>query len=295
MKDRATLCNLLTFVLAVLLAGTVILTRTTEGTFQTYMYWTVAVLGAAAAGVTFWKGVNESAIKRQLQEQQKKALELVADVEFRAKTQMNGALLGVADRLRAVAATTASGKPDISGFRNDAVHAAGAMLSNEAPRVAYFVVSNPIAVEGREMKREATFAPLRLDEFTSTFIEGEDRDSNVWRLLKTDAADYQPDIQAHTPEGFDANRHRAYRSYVSVAVRVDGIEFGMLTANTLEVDGFSPVDIAMLCVVARLLAAGEAAAMTSRDLNTARMSKNTVGTSTSTSMIEPKEADDDDE
>lgn len=259
------------------------------------MYWVAGALGAATAAVALFKAYNEHAVKGELQKQQKKAEDQVADVEFRAKTQMNGALLGVADRLRAVAATTASGKPDISGFRNDAVHAAGAMLSNEAPRVAYFVVSNPIAVEGREMKREATFAPRRLDEFTSTFIEGDERDSNVWRLLKTDAADYQPDIQADAPEGFDANRHRAYRSYVSVAVRVDGIEFGMLTANTLEVDGFSPVDIAMLCVVARLLAAGEAAAMTSRDLNTARMSKNTVGTPTSTSMIEPKEADDDDE
>ncbi|MCZ9634634.1 hypothetical protein [Rhodococcus sp. BH5] len=294
-KDRARQYNIATFLLAPPTAGTFILMRTSEGTFQASMYVAAAVFGLAVSAVTFFKSRNESAVKEDLRRQQEKAQVQVSDVEFRAKTQMNGTLLGVADRLRAVAATTALKKPDISGFRSDAVQAAGLLLSNEAPRVAYFVVSNPTAANGREMTRDATFGPLRLDEFTSTFIENDETDSNVWELLKADDADYQPDIKLHTPKGFDTNRQRAYRSYVSVAVRVEGIEFGMLTANTREVDGFSPVDIAMLRVVARLLAAGEAAAMTSKDLNAARASNNTVETPTSISMIELKEADDDDD
>jgi hypothetical protein len=50
-----------------------------------------------------------------------------------------------------------------------------------------------------------------------------------------------------------------------VAVRADDLAFGMLTANTVEREGFTDSDIASVKVLARLLAAAEAIAMSPPD------------------------------
>lgn len=51
---------------------------------------------------------------------------------------------------------------------------------------------------------------------------------------------------------------------MSVAVRAGALPFGMLTANTVEPNGFTAPDVAVVKALARLLAVAETAAM-SRD------------------------------
>ena len=70
------------------------------------------------------------------------------------------------------------------------------------------------------------------------------------------------DTHAAVPASWDVARNRQYRSFVSVAVRADRLAFGMLTANTLDADGFSHSDVASIKVLAHLLAAAEATTMT---------------------------------
>lgn len=265
-KDRAIVFNTLVFVFGVGAAVAAWFTRTTEGTALTVANVSATVLAVATVVTVFLKSINEHRVKKSLRAQESTVRQQLDETEFRTKAVVTGAFLGASDRLRELSVAT-SGK-DLTGFLQDVVTVTCKLLTNEKPRVGYFKVTDP-AAETRSMKRVATWGPDRLDEFTTEFDEGSGQDTNVWRLLSSDNHTYEPDISLHTPEGSDF-AGRAYKSYVSIPVRAGGIEMGMLTANTLEIDGFSDVDIAMMQVLARLIAAGEATCMSSQKVKAVR-------------------------
>jgi transcriptional regulator with GAF, ATPase, and Fis domain len=115
----------------------------------------------------------------------------------------------------------------------------------------------------------------REDSFTSEFVEGQGGDQGVWNLIDRGDVESSNDTDTRIPESWDVSRRRQYRSFVSVAVRADRIAFGMLTANTLEIDGFTDSDVASIKVLAHLLAAAEATAMSAARINRAAQRRTT--------------------
>ncbi|WP_338098015.1 GAF domain-containing protein [Mycolicibacterium doricum] len=87
------------------------------------------------------------------------------------------------------------------------------------------------------------------------------RDTPNVTYLNT-ARNLSNDTDTAVPASWDITKDRQYKSFVSVPVRAEGVAFGMLTANTLETDGFSNSDVASIKVLAHLLAAAEATTMT---------------------------------
>ncbi|AYJ49012.1 GAF domain-containing protein [Rhodococcus sp. P1Y] len=265
-KDRAFLFNTLALVFGIGTAGATLLSRTTEGSALVAVNIAATVLAVLTAVTVFLKSRNEHKVKESLKASEKTVRRQLDETEFRTKAEVNGAFLGASDRLREL--SVAKSDKDLTGFLQDVVTATCTLLTNDKPRVGYFQVRD-LAAPTRTMKRVASWGPDRLDEFTTDFDEASGTDTNVWRLLTSDNVTYERDIAVHIPDGsnFDG---RVYKSYVSIAVRAGGIEMGMLTANTLEVDGFSDVDVAMMRVLARLIAAGEATCMSPQKVNAAR-------------------------
>jgi len=263
-KDRAVAFNFALTTLAILTAA---------ATFAVSLVppsnWLVGIrilagcLAVATAVVGFFKVRNERAFKRQ-QEEELVSLDQALKAESRRTSLLiNGAMLGTADKLRRLSALDQASKDvEISGFRTSIVSKVCDLVQSEAPRAAYFRVQD-LGARSRVMQ-SGTYSDSRNreDSFTSEFVEGHGGDQRVWDLIDIGDVELSNDTNATVPASWDGSRNRQYRSFVSVAVRADRLAFGMLTANTLEADGFSHSDVASIKVLAHLLAAAEATAMT---------------------------------
>lgn len=220
-------------------------------------------LAVATAVVGFFKFRNERAFKRQ-QEEERVSLDQALKAESRRTSLLiNGAMLGTADKLRQLSVLDQASKDaEISGFRASIVSKVCDLVQSEAPRAAYFRVQD-LGAQARVMQ-SGTYSDSRNreDSFTSEFVEGHGGDQGVWDLIDSGDVEWSNDTDAAVPASWDVTRNRQHRSFVSVAVRADRLAFGMLTANTLEVDGFSHSDVASIKVLAHLLAAAEATTMT---------------------------------
>lgn len=260
-KDHSHRFNVAIVVLGVLVAAATFSVGTSTGTLNLWSRGALFGLAATTAIVGFFKWRNESRYKQykdKIQESLETALEAVG---LRTALLINGAMLGTVDKLRELASQDAAGRVlSISGIRQSVVSKVCDLVKSDRPRAAYFRVQDLGALE-RVMTRDCSDSLSRTDEFTSTFIEGESKDSNVWMLIDRGDSDFSANIADTTPVGFDAERRREYASYVSVAVRAGGIPFGMLTANTIETDGFTESDIDAVRVLARLLATAELMAL----------------------------------
>lgn len=262
-KDRSHRFNVAIVVLGTLTAGATLSVGITTGTVNLWSRVALFSLGAATAVVGFFKSRNESRYKQykaQVQESLENALKVVA---LRNALLMNGAMLGTVDKLRELAAQDAGGRAlSISGIRQSVVSKVCDLVTSDRPRAAYFRVQD-LGAPQRVMMRDCSDSRSRTDEFTSTFVEGAHEDSNVWALIDRGDAHFSANIAETVPDGFDTERRREYASYVSVAVRAGGIAFGMLTANTIETDGFTADsgDIDAVRVLARLLATAELIAL----------------------------------
>jgi transcriptional regulator with GAF, ATPase, and Fis domain len=172
-------------------------------------------------------------------------------------------MLGTADKLRRLSVLDQVSKDvEISGFRTSIVSKVCDLVQSDAPRAAYFRVQD-LGAQYRVMQ-SGTYSDSRNreDSFTSEFIESHGGDQGVWDLIDSGDGESSNDTNVTVPDSWDVSRNRQYRSFVSVAVRAGGLAFGMLTANTLEADGFSHSDVASIKVLAHLLAAAEATTMT---------------------------------
>jgi hypothetical protein len=172
-------------------------------------------------------------------------------------------VLGTADKLRRISVLDQASKDvEISGFRTSIVSKVCDLVQSEAPRAAYFRVQD-LSAQSRVM-RSGTYSDSRNreDSFTSEFVQGYGGDQGVWDQIDSGDVELSNYTNATVPASRDGSRNRQYRSFVSVAVRANRLAFGMLTANTLEADGFSDSDVASIKVLAHLLAAAEAMTMT---------------------------------
>lgn len=261
-KDRAVPYNIALAVLAVAIAAVALATNLVTGNWQFGFRLATLVLAVATAVTGLFKFGNERAYKRQ-QEGEKASLEQALRAESRRMSLLiNGAMLGTADKLRRLAAMDQAGKDrEISGFRSSIVSKVCDLMQSDAPRAAYFRVQDRSA--GARVMTCGTYVDSinREDSFTSEFIEDRGADQEVWDLIDRGEVESSNDTDVEVPATWDVSRGRIYKSFVSVAVRADTQAFGMLTANTLEKDGFSASDIASIKILAHLLAAAEATVM----------------------------------
>ncbi len=263
-KDHAVAFNLGLTALAVLTAAaTFAISLIPPGNWLVGIRILAGCLAVATAVVGFFKFRNERAFKRQ-QEEERVSLDQALKAESRRTSLLiNGAMLGTADKLRRLSVLDQASKDvEISGFRTSIVSKVCDLVQSEAPRAAYFRVQD-LGAQSRVMQ-SGTYSDSRNreDSFTSEFTESYGGDQGVWDLIDSGDVELSNDTNAAVPASWDVSRNRQYRSFVSVAVRADRLAFGMLTANTLEADGFSDSDIASIKVLAHLLAAAEATTMT---------------------------------
>jgi hypothetical protein len=263
-KDRAVAFNRALTTLAVLTAAaTYAISLIPSGNWLVGMRGLAAILAVATASVGYLKFRNERAFKNQ-QEGERTSLEVALKAESRRTALLiNGAMLGTAAKLRRLSALEQVKKDaEISGFRTSIVSKVCDLVQSEAPRAAYFRVQD-LEAQSRVMRSESYSDSRNREElFTSEFVEGQGGDQGVWNLIDRGEVESSNDTDTTVPAYWDGTRNRQYKSFVSVAVRAEGIAFGMLTANTIEADGFSNSDVAFIKVLAHLLAAAEATTMT---------------------------------
>jgi transcriptional regulator with GAF, ATPase, and Fis domain len=260
-KDRTVRYTFAMTTVGLLAASVVFGSSVSHGLWKTAAPYAAYLLAATTGVLGFYKFANERAYKAQ-QEGEKLTLEQALKAESRRTSLLiNGAMLGTAEKLRCLAALSGPSKQvEIAAFRASIVSKVCDLVRSDAPRAAYFRVEDPY-VRPRVMRCGSYIdSRNREDMFTSEFREGVGADQGVWELIDDGDAAFSNDTDKKIPAGWDANSHRRYKSFASVAVRADELAFGMLTANTVERDGFTDSDIASMKVLARLLAAAEAIA-----------------------------------
>ena len=265
-KDQTVRYTVMMTLLALLAASVGLVSGVAEGVWKTAAPYAAYLLAATTAVLGFYKFVNERVYKAQ-QDGEKLTLEQALKAESRRTSLLiNGAMLGTAEKLRQLAALSRPSKQrEIAAFRASIVSKVCDLVRSDAPRAAYFRVENPY-VRPRVMRCGSYIdSRNREDLFTSEFREGVGADQGVWQLIDDGDAAFSNDTDKKIPIGWDASKHRRYKSFASVAVRADDLAFGMLTANTVERDGFTDSDIASMKVLARRLAAAEAISATPRD------------------------------
>ncbi|TPG37103.1 hypothetical protein [Mycolicibacterium hodleri] len=263
-RDRAVAFNFALTALAVLTAAaTFAISLIPPGNWLVGIRILAGCLAVATAVVGLFKFRNEREFKGQ-QEEERVSLDQALKAESRRTSLLiNGAMLGTADKLRRLSVLDQASKDEeISGFRTSIVSKVCDLVQSDAPRAAYFRVQD-LGARSRVMQ-SGTYSDSRNreDSFTSEFIEGHGGDQGVWDLIDSGDVASSNDTNTTVPDSWDVSRNRQYRSFVSVAVRADRLAFGMLTANTLDADGFSHSDVASIKVLAHLLAAAEATTMT---------------------------------
>jgi hypothetical protein len=263
-KDRAVGFNVALTLLGVLTAATTFaISLVPPGNWLVGIRILAGCFAVATAVVGFLKFRNERAFKQQ-QEEERVSLDQALSAESRRTSLLiNGAMLGTADKLRRLSMLDQPTKyAEISGFRTSIVSKVCDLVQSEAPRAAYFRVQD-LGARPRVMQ-SGTYSDSRNreDSFTSEFVEGRGGDQGVWDLIDSGDVELSNDTDSRLPVSWDVTRDRQYKSFVSVPVRAEGVAFGMLTANTLEADGFSNSDVASIKVLAHLLAAAEATTMT---------------------------------
>ena len=263
-EDRAVAFNVALTTLGVLTAAAAFaMSLVPPGGWLLGMRVLAVCLAVGTAVVGFFKFRNERAFKRQ-QEDERLSLDQALKAESRRTALLiNGAMLGTADKLRRLSMLDQPTKDaEISGFRTSIVSKVCDLVQSEAPRAAYFRVQD-LSAQSRVMQSGPySDSRNREDSFTSEFLEGRGGDQGVWDLIDTGDVELSNDTDTAVPASWDVTKDREYKSFVSVAVRAEGVGFGMLTANTLEADGFSNSDVASIKVLAHLLAAAEATTMT---------------------------------
>ncbi|WP_199255710.1 hypothetical protein [Mycolicibacterium mengxianglii] len=259
-RDKAVAFNVALTALAVLTAAaTFAVSLVPSGNWLVGIRILAGCLAVATAIVGFSKFRNERAFKRQQEEERVSLDQALKAGSRRTSLLINGAMLGTADKLRRLSVLDqASQDAEISGFRTSIVSKVCDLVQSEAPRAAYFRVQD-LGAQSRVMQ-SGTYSDSRNreDSFTSEFVEGHGGDQGVWDLIDSGDVEWSNDTNASVPDSWDVSRNRQSRSFVSIAVRADRLAFGMLTANTLEADGFSYSDVASIKVLAHLLAAAEA-------------------------------------
>lgn len=296
--DHAHRYNYALSVLTGVTAVAAVLASITDG----WMLWTArlafAGFGVVAAVVGVYKVRNERRYKDQEAEAKESLDEALKAEERRVILLLNGALLDTALKLKDLPMRQDKDVA-LGGFRTSVVNKVCELVRSNGPRAAYFKVED-IDATPRTMTapRSDMASRNREDTFSAVFVEGEDTNQGVWELIDRGDTVFSNDITVDYPPGWDSSRSRTYRSFASVPVRVGEVGLGMLTANTLEKDGFGPSDLAIMKVLANLLAVAELVALSSQKQNALKSKKSPAARQPASSdqivMLNSEEGEEDD-
>ncbi|MFF1883549.1 hypothetical protein ACFVVC_18995 [Pseudarthrobacter sp. NPDC058196] len=94
----------------------------------------------------------------------------------------------------------------------------------------------------------------RMDEASSTFLESQDPDHPIWKIL--DARDTDCEIvSAPDPDRGVNWKTKPYQTFISVPVKVGNIQFGLLSVNAPNVGDLTELDRVAMIALARIMGA----------------------------------------
>lgn len=75
----------------------------------------------------------------------------------------------------------------------------------------------------------------------------------VWAAAEADQPRFVVDVRTEPPPGWDRDRHRAYRTFITVPVRSGDLLVGLLTVNAVEPGDLTENDVSIMQIIAGLL------------------------------------------
>lgn len=97
-----------------------------------------------------------------------------------------------------------------------------------------------------------SFSLGRGDQPVSRFVRDEGEGEAVWKAAEDDDVIFYPDIREDAPEGMDLERDRAYCTFITAPIRVNGKVSGLLTINAPRPGDLSDDDAIMMRFLAGL-------------------------------------------
>jgi type II secretory pathway pseudopilin PulG len=104
----------------------------------------------------------------------------------------------------------------------------------------------------------------RVDQAQTVFEEGTPAGDAVRRMIEGGDYRYCRDVTAAPPPGWVASPARAYRTFISMSVRVGGRGVGMLTVSAPDPDDLSEDDVASMRLISSLISTAIALTETRR-------------------------------
>jgi hypothetical protein len=223
-------------------------------------------LSAVGTAVLSWLKLKAEERALESSKVAQRTLQQELDAErVRTLTTTQGVLGLAAKALRELAAAQLEERRQlVHAFRVRVVQSACELVKSDSPRASYYRLKNG---PPRVLSDPETASRNRVDEPTTVFVEGNEKDQDIWTLLDTDDDRLVRNTNEDAPAGFDKERARRYRTYIASAVVTPGLPFGVLTINAPEPGELSEIDRASMRVLARMLATAEVLALGTTELN----------------------------
>lgn len=131
---------------------------------------------------------------------------------------------------------------------------AAAIPTAENVRATYYPLTRD-ANEWRELKNpKSRGRGNRQDQADSEFFEAVDPDHPIWKIM--DARDTACEIVSQPDENCGVNwSEKPYKTFISVPVKADKVQFGLLSVNAPVVGDLTELDRLSLIALARTMAA----------------------------------------
>ena len=172
-----------------------------------------------------------------------------------SRVAMVAALQPVAISLTGIVTSNKSERQQLLGTVTQAiVVAAVRQVSADGVRGGWFAHGHDEA--GRRVLRR-TCSDGRNDTTDHTeFVEGTTEGDAALRMVDTEGHLYVPDLQDEPPIGWDPDRIRRYRTFISVGLSAKDEALGMLTVDALEPGSLTDDDLQTVILLASMLRVG---------------------------------------
>ena len=151
-------------------------------------------------------------------------------------------------------------REELSNFIKTATNVAAGIVPSKGTRASVFEVVHPASPKNHAvpyMRNKKGSETGRGDLPQSVFYKDRGEGAKVWDNMLGAGYTFCADTRSkkNIPQGWDPNRKRRYRSFISVSIESSNRLYGMLTINTPEVNKLKEEDINSMQVVAGLIAA----------------------------------------
>lgn len=126
------------------------------------------------------------------------------------------------------------------------------------------------------MENPITEPGIRTDAPTTSFVEGEVLNNEVWDLVDQGKGVYFPSLRKERPASWPQGRRvklPVYKTFISVGVMAGSVGFGLITINALRARQLTSEDFRMVTLLAQMLAMAEALCLGTQGLNRLRASQ----------------------